>query len=103
FAAGDFRRQRVQLRLPETTELPHPPQHRLKSRWINRIEPSLRVCPDLREVTLAQNLEVLRHRRLRDPELRAYCLHHFARGHLPGTDQFENAAANRVGQDLKGV
>src|SRR4051794_26067374 len=55
FAARNFRRERVQLRLPETAELSHPSQDRLKSRGINRIESSLRVRPDLREVTLAQN------------------------------------------------
>jgi len=45
FAPRDLRRQRAQLRLPETPELTDPFVHRLKSRSIHRIESPLRLRP----------------------------------------------------------
>src|SRR3954469_18847396 len=78
-AARNFSRKRVELRLPETAELIDPSQHRPKPRRIHRIEPPLRLRPNLRKGILPQYLEVLRHRRLRDPELGTDCLHDFPR------------------------
>src|SRR5262245_53836678 len=79
FAARDLRRQRVQLRLPEAPELTDPRIHRLQPRSIHRIESFLRLRPDPCKAALAQHLEVLRHGRLRDPELGPDRLDHFPR------------------------
>src|SRR6185503_10265106 len=59
FASRYLRRQRVELRLPETSELIDPSVHRQKPSSIHRIESSLRVRPDLSKATLPQHLEVL--------------------------------------------
>src|SRR5262249_44832412 len=103
FAPRDLCRERVQLRLPKTPELADPGIHRLKSRNIHRIEPSLRLRPDPGEAALPQDLEVLRHRRLRNPELASYRRYHLPRGHFPPAKQFEDTAAHRIGQDVKDV
>src|SRR3954454_15105385 len=101
FAARDFRRQRIQLRLPEIAELTDPRIHRLEPRSIDRIEPSLRLRPNGREAALAQHLEVLRHGCLRDPELRSDHFDDLAGRHLAGRKQLEDATADGVGKDLE--
>src|ERR1700730_7699707 len=99
FTPRDLRRQRVQFRLPETPALTDPLVHRLKSRGIHRIEAPCRLGPNPCKAAPPQHLEVLRHCRLRDPELGPYRLHHFARSHFPMTQQFEDATAHRIRQD----
>src|SRR4051794_1334341 len=68
-AACALRCQRVQLWLPEGPEPADPCIHRAKACNVDRVESSLRLRPNRRKAALAQHLEVLRHGRLRDPEL----------------------------------
>src|SRR5262245_53103672 len=103
FAARDLCRQRIQLRLPQAPELTDPRIHRLEPRSIHRIEMPLCLRPDPPKAALAQHLEVLRHCRLRDPELGPDRLDHLSRRHFPMTEQLENATAHRIGQDFEDV
>ena len=102
FPSRNFRRQCVHLRFPEISELPDPAVHRLQPRRIHRIESPLRVRPHPCKSAFAQHLEMLRHRRLRDPEL-FLSPPRLRRTPSPPTEQFEDAPAHWIREDVEDV
>ncbi len=69
FATREVGRERVESLLPEAAERVEPCVDVVERRRVDGVEPPGALGPDRREAALAQDLEVLRDGRLRDPEL----------------------------------
>jgi len=72
-------------------------------RGVDRVEAAGAVGPHVHEPALPQHPEVLRHRRLRDPELGLDRLRDRPRGCLALEQEFEDAPAHRVAEDVERV
>ena len=72
-------------------------------RRVDRVQPARALGPDGREPAVPQDLEVLRHGRLRDPELGLDDGRDRPRGQLAVGEQLEDPAADRVAEDVERV
>ena len=72
-------------------------------RRVDGVEPAGALGSDVREPAVAQDLEVLRHGRLRDPELGLDDGRDRPRGQLAIGEQFEDPPADRVSEDVERV
>ena len=70
---------------------------------VDRVEPAPAVGPHAREAALAQDAEVTRHRGLRQPELGLDRGAHVTRRPLTLGEELEDAAADRVAEDVEGL
>src|SRR5690606_22453174 len=102
-AAGDLGGERVEPDLPEAAEALDPLVDLLERGYIDGIDATRPFTAHVRKAALAQHLEVLRHRRLADAEFGLDHLDDLARRVLAFRQQFENAAANGIAEDVEGV
>src|SRR5882672_1843584 len=102
-AAGNLGRQRFELMLPEPAELAHPRIDLAQRPGLDRIDAARSISAHIRKAALAQHLEVLRDRRLRDTELALDDGDDVARALLAARQQLQNPAANRVAEDIESV
>src|SRR5258705_3883355 len=102
-AAGNLGRQRVELMLPEPAELAHPRIDLAQRPGLDRIDAARSISAHIRKAALAQHLEVLRNRRLRDAELALDDRDDVARALLAARQQLQNPAANRIAEDIESV
>ena len=102
-ASRHFGLQRVEAALPGAAQGRSPLVHGVQSGGLEGVEPPCAVGPHPGEAVVAQDAEVLRDRRLADTEVWADDLHDLTGGCLPGREQFEDAAAHRVAEDVEGV
>ena len=102
-AAGELGRERVEPLIPEPAELVEPVVELAERRRVDGVEPPRALGPDRREPAVAQNLEVLRHGRLRDPELRLDDGRDRPRSQLAVGEQLEDPSPDRVSQDVESV
>jgi hypothetical protein len=102
-AASQFGRKRVEALLPEATERVEPGVDLVERRRIDGIQPPGALRPDRRETAVAQDPEVLRDRRLRDPELRLDDRRDRPGRLLASGQQLEDPPSDWVAKDVKGV
>ena len=102
-AAGELGRERVEALLPEPAEVVEPVVDLLERRRVDRVEPARALGPDGREPAVAQDLEVLRDGRLRDPELRLDDVADRAGRQLAVGEELEDPPPDRVAQDVERV
>ena len=102
-AAGELGRERVEPLVQEPAEVVEPVVELAERRCIDGVEPARALRPDRREPAVAQDLEVLRHGRLRDPELGLDDGRDRPRGQLAVGEQLEDPAPDRVSQDVERV
>src|SRR5262245_52963520 len=103
FAAGDLSGERVEPMRPEAAELVEPGIHLPQRRGIDGIDAARAVDPHAGEAGVAQHLEVLRHCRLGDAELALDDSDNVARAMLAAPEQLQDAAPDRIAQDVEGV
>ena len=103
FAPGEFGGERIHPLVPEPAEVVHPVVELAERRGIDRVEPARALRADGGEAALAQDLQVLRDGRLRDPELRLDDRRDRARRDLAIGEQLEDPAPNGVAQDVERV
>ena len=102
-AAGELRRERVEALLPERAEVVEPVLDLAERRRVDGVEPPGALGPDRREPAVAQDLEVLRDGRLRDPELRLDDRGDRPGGQLAVGEQLEDPPPDRVAEDVERV
>ena len=102
-AARELRRERVEALIPEAPEGFDPVVDLAERRGADRVQPARALGPDVRETAIAQDPKVLRHRRLRDPELRLDDRRDRPRCQLPGSEQLEDPATDRVSENIERV
>ena len=88
---------------PEIAEMVEPGVDLLERSSVERIESARALGADRGETGLAQDFQMLRHGSLGDAELGSDGLDDLARGKLVAGQQFEDAAPNRVAEDIEGV
>src|SRR3954452_14145132 len=93
--------ERIQVRLPEAAEALQPRVDVTERHRVHRVQPARAVGAHLREPTLAQYAKVLRHGRLADAELVPDGRRAAARRPLAVGQQLEDAAADRLAQDVE--
>ncbi len=102
-AASELRRKGIEALLPEPSEVAEPLVE-LAERWrVNRIQPAGASCPDRREPTVPEDLQVLRHRRLRDPELILDGGRDRPGRQLTFGQELQDPAPNGIAQDVERV
>ena len=87
-------RQRVEAVRPQLAEGLQPAVELAERDGAQPVEPAVRVGAHLDEAGVAQHLEVLGHRRLREAQL----VDELAHRALAGSQQFEDAASVRLGE-----
>src|SRR5215813_14280576 len=97
-ATGNLGRQRFELMLPEAAELAHPGVDLAQRPGLDRIDAARAIRAHIGKAAVAQHLEVLRDRRLRDAELALDDGDDVARALLATRQQLQNTAANRVAE-----
>ncbi len=102
-APGELGRERVEALAPEPAEVVEPVVQLVERRGVDRIEAACALGPDGREPAVAQDLQVLRHGRLRDAELGLD-----DRGDRPGRqlaigEQLQDPASDGVSEDIERV
>ena len=102
-AARELGRERVEPLVPEPAEVVEPVVELVERRRVDGVQPARALRPDRREPAVAQDLEVLRDGRLRDPELGLDDRRDRARGQLAVGEQLEDPAADRVSEDVERV
>ena len=102
-AAGDLGGERVQVRGPVRAKAVEPGVDVAQRLRLDRVEPPGALGAHRREAGLAQHPQVLRDRRLGDPELVPDDLGDRARRVLAGGEQLEDASADRVAEDVERV
>ena len=100
-AARDLRFQRVQVPFPERAKRSEPLVDFLQRIRFHCIDATRPVLPHAREAALAKHTQMLRHRTLRDPELRLNDLDNLARAVLAAGEEFEDAAANGIAASVR--
>src|SRR5690606_24219303 len=99
----DLRAQRHQLVGPVAAEVVEPGVDLLQWRGVERVEAARAFGADGGEARVAEDLQMLAHRGLADAELGGDDLDDFARGVLLHRQQFEDAAADGIAEDVEGV
>ena len=102
-AAGELGLERVEALPPERAEVREPVVELTERRGVDGVEPAGTLGPDGREPAVPQDLEVLRHGRLRDPELGLDHRGDGPRGQLAIGEQLEDPPADRVSEDVERV
>jgi hypothetical protein len=102
-AASEFGRERVEALTPEPAEMVEPVVQLVERLGVDRVETAGALGPDGREPALAEDPQVLRHGRLRDPELGLD-----DRGDRPGRqlaigEQLQDPASDWVSEDVECV
>ena len=103
FATRDLSCQRVQARSPDAPEALEPYVDVLQRRRPQRVHALAPVRPDGREARLAQHPQMLRHGRLRNPELLLDRCADSSRAALAVGDELQNPAAYRIAEYLERV
>jgi hypothetical protein len=102
-AARKLGRERVEPLIQELAEMVEPGVE-LTERWcVDGIEPPRAHRPDGREPAVAQDLEVLRHGRLRDPELGLDDGGDRPRAQFAIGEQLEDPPPNRIAKNVERV
>ena len=102
-AARELRGERVEALLPEPPELLEPRIDLVERRRVDGVEPPGAIRPDRREPAVAQDLEVLRDRRLRDPELGLDDGGDRPGGVLAFGEELQDPPPDRVAEDVERV
>ena len=102
-AARELGRERVEALVPEPAEVVEPVVELAERRGVDGVQPAGALGPDGREPALAQDLEVLRHGGLRDPELGLDDRRDRPGRQLAIGEQFEDPAADGVSEDVERV
>ena len=102
-ATRELGRERVEALVPEPPEVVEPVVELAHRCGVDRVQPAGAFGPDRRKPAVAEDLEVLRDRRLRDAELRLDDLRDRARGALAVGEELEDPAADGVTQDVERV
>jgi hypothetical protein len=100
---GELGSERVEPLVPEPVEPVEPFLELAKGRRVDGIQPTRAVGMDRREPAIPQDLEVLRHGRLRDPELGPDNGRDGPRGQLAVGEQLEDPPPDRVSQNVERV
>src|SRR3954469_7978161 len=101
-AASNLGRQRIELMLPEPAELAHPLVDLAQWPGLDRVDAARSVRAHIGKAAVAQHLEMLRDRRLRDTELALDDDDDIARALLVARQQLQNPAANRIAENIEG-
>ena len=102
-AAGELGGERVEPLVPEPAEGVEPVVELVERRRVDGVEPPRPVRADRREAAVAEDLEVLRDGRLRDAELGLDDRGDRPCRQLAIGEQLEDAAADRVSEDVERV
>ena len=102
-ATGDLGVQRGQSRRPEAAECCKPFIDSAQRIGIDRVEPTCPVGTYGRVTVVAQDAEVLGHRRLADSELAADRLRQLSGRPFPVREQLEQSPSDRVAEDVECV
>ena len=102
-AARQLGRERIEALLPEVAERVEPRVDLVERRGVDRVEPPGAIRPDRREAAVAQDPQVLRDGRLRDPELGLDDGGQCPGGQLPIGEQLQDPPSDRVPQDVERV
>ena len=101
--AGELGAEGVEVRLPEPPERVEPGRGVLERLRRDGVEAAGTLRPHRREPRLAQYPQMLRHRGLRDAELALHLLADLAGAALALCQEFEDAPAHRVSEDVERV
>ena len=102
-SAGEFRLERVETLHEEGAEVAEPVIELTEWRGIDGIQPPCALRPDSREPALAEDLEVLRHRWLRDAELVLDDGRNRSRRQLAVCEQLEDPPPDWIAENVERV
>ena len=102
-AAGKLCRQRVEALVPEPPERLEPGVELPEWSGVDRVQSARAVWPNGRKPAVTEDLEVLRHGRLRNPELLLDDRRDRTRRDLAVSEQLEDPASNGIPKDVECV
>src|SRR5262245_19491909 len=103
FTARQLGLRRVEVRRPEAADAVEPGVDVAQPGWIDRVEAAGSLGAGGREASFAQHPQVGGDARLGDAELALDDAAHRAGGQLAVSEEFEDAAADGIAEDVEGV
>jgi hypothetical protein len=103
FATCELGGEGVKTLRPEVAKVVQPHVDLVERCRVDGVEPPRPLGPDRREAAVPEDLEVLRDRRLRDPELGLDDRGESSRGHLAFGEQLEDSPSDRIAEDVERV
>src|SRR5690606_32076343 len=102
-APGDLGTERVEALVPQRAVAGHEALELGERRGLERVDPHPPLGPAAHEARLAQHPQMAGHRGLADPELLLHDGRDLARGLVPGGEELDQAASDRVAEDVESV